>query len=470
MLGPNAHLLNLIPRPLPQIPSQQAVTYFFTEYTNPQRQIELSRGYLTYVLPLYNHSSSDSPLTVVVQALALVAFSSLPGRQNLRITARQTYGAAIGKMKAVIQDPVESLTNETLAAVMLFGLYESLACTRETMLAWSSHIDGAIALIKRRGPLAFEDPIFQRLCFSIRTQMIINCITRCRPLESGSGGPDWTLVSEACAADIINKLVVRMMNIPRLRVIALQIMSWDKNETNADEILQLMRDTIDCDNDLVKWPSELPLGWTSSIQGFYEGFVEDPQSSESYPGYIDKYGDIWIANAWNMYRTARIFTRAITLNCIEWLNQTPWSIVAHDPSESITCLRTLVDEICASVPWMIRAGTDGIPSAPSPNELVSPAAQLGSRTALGGYLLIWPLFTAKGVSCIPEAQVQWIRGRLLHIGETFGINQATLLAYVDTPYNEYQVGFMRTVTDFTLPTVLVTPDEVISRLPTFEYE
>ena len=463
-------MLNLIPRPLPQIPSQQAISFFFTEYMDAQRQIEVSRGYLTYILPLYNHSNSDTPLIAVVQALALVAFSSLPGRQNLRITARQTYGVAIRKMKAAIQDPVQSLANETLAAVMLFGLYESLACTRETMLAWSSHIDGAIALIKRRGPAAFEDPVFQRLFFSIRTQMIINCITRCRPLESGPGEPDWTMVTEACSADIINKLVIRMMNIPRLRVIALQILSWDKSETNADEIIRLMRDTIDCDNDLARWPSELPLGWTSSIQGFQERFVEDPQFSESYPGYIDKYGDIWIANAWNMYRTARIFTRAITLNCIEWLSQTPWSAAAYDRSETITCLRTLVDEVCASVPWMIRAGNDGLPSVSSPNKPASPAAQLGSRTALGGYLLIWPLFTAKGVSCIPESQVQWIHGRLLHVGETFGINHAILLAYVDTPHNEYQVGLMRTVTDFTLPTVLVTPDEAISRLPTFEYE
>ena len=406
----------------------------------------------------------------VVQALALVAFSSIPGRQELRITARQTYGIAIRRMKATIQDPVHSLTNETLAATMLFGLYETLACTRETIFAWSSHVDGAIALIKRRGPTAFDDPIFQRLFIAVRSQMIINCIVGCRPVEFGSDEPDWAIVTEVSSVDIVSQLMVRMLKIPRLRAIALQVLSWEKSETNADEIVQLMRDSMECDNDLAKWPSEIPTGWTSSIEGFHEQFLEDPSSSEFYPGYLDKYGDVWIASAWNMYRAARIFTRAITLNCIEWLSHTPWSAAADDRLETIVCLRTLVDEICASVPWLIRAGTAGLPSIPAQSELASPTPQLGSRTALGGYLLIWPLFAAKGCSCIPETQSRWIYGRLLHIGETFGFNQATLLAYLDIPYTEYQVGLMRTVTDFTVPTETVTLDQVISRLPVFEYE
>lgn len=50
---------------------------------------------------------------------------------------------------------------------------------------------------------------------------------------------------------------------------------------------------------------------------------------------------------------------------------------------------------------------------------------------MGGFLLVWHVFVAANVECIPEHQRAWLQGRLLHIGREFGLSHAQMLGMAE---------------------------------------
>jgi hypothetical protein len=47
--------------------------------------------------------------------------------------------------------------------------------------------------------------------------------------------------------------------------------------------------------------------------------------------------------------------------------------------------------------------------------------------AFGGYSLVWPLFVAANADTVPQAQRDWLFGRLSVIGSKFGLSSAQVL-------------------------------------------
>lgn len=79
-------------------------------------------------------------------------------------------------------------------------------------------------------------------------------------------------------------------------------------------------------------------------------------------------------------------------------------------------LLTMVDNICNTVPFMLgEVDHQGALNAP------------GRGKAVGALFLMWILHVAGSVSVIPQPQQDWIAGRLLHIGNAVGIQQALVL-------------------------------------------
>jgi hypothetical protein len=47
--------------------------------------------------------------------------------------------------------------------------------------------------------------------------------------------------------------------------------------------------------------------------------------------------------------------------------------------------------------------------------------------AFGGYSLVWPLYVAANAETVPQAQRDWLSGRLMMIGTRFGLTSAQVL-------------------------------------------
>jgi hypothetical protein len=101
----------------------------------------------------------------------------------------------------------------------------------------------------------------------------------------------------------------------------------------------------------------------------------------------------------------------------------------HEELASIRKLRgemqELVDDLCASIPFHLVAD---LPSHLGSGTIFGDLDTPGK--ALGGLLLMYPLYIASCLPLVPLKQRIWMRGRLRWIGKHMGIRQATMLADV----------------------------------------
>ena len=465
-LGPDEVLADssvVISRTIPQSQEEHALCFFFTEYVLTSRHPEASQGYLGYLEKFYANVTGDSPLNAATSAIALAAFSATPGRRELRLQARRQYGTAVSRLKSALSDPIQAKSDVTLISVLLFGLFESLTCNIQSLANWGKHNDGAVALVKARGKKNFENPVSQALFRVTRDQTVLNHISRCEPIELPPGATgDWIIFSETHKDNAANGLLALAMKLPSVRAAALRIFGLPINVETAGEVLHLMKDVKLIDEEIAAWEAGIPESWRYSTcaSAFAGSDLAYPETTEVYPGSVHCYHDIWVASAWNAYRTYRIFAQAIVLNCTEWLLPTTWGNTNTFQYHSTTrILQKMVDDLCASVPFHLGISSctpveisffvhskDDFSVLLNKSDLFE--RQRGFQ-ALGGYYLVWPLFVAASVSCIPEIQKRWLRGRMTYIGAKYGLNQATALAALGTHTANWYYEEMRSVTDFT---------------------
>ena len=429
-----------------QSQEQLALSYFFTEYVLVPRRSNASYGYLEYLPPLYMHANLDSALSYATSAVALTALCAKPGRGKLRLEAQRQYGKAILRIQEAISNPIEVKSDLTLLSVLLFGLFESMTCTIETLPTWGKHIDGAVALIRFRGEELFESPVSRALFYTVRFQMLITHISRREPVKPFLNVVgDWATVPQQLTGNAPDKLTAMSLRLPAIRASAVKVFKLKGNEQNRQKILDLMENAQSMDQEATTGSPEVSEMWRYTVCAHYHDIIGSPEKAELYPGRIDEYYDIWEASLWNGYRTCRIFTQEIILNCLDWLMSNSQCEIEVERCEAVQVIQRMVDGICASVPFHLgvhgseeeHMGLTILEDRLTKQNLFG-RSRNGSRNveALGGYLLIWPLFVARNAASIPEIQRRWINGRLSWIGREHGLNQATVLS--DLPIEGYQ--------------------------------
>jgi hypothetical protein len=118
------NLPNAVPTPITMPPEYEAVPFFFKNFITLPQQAESTRGFLEYLVPLYNKARPASVLHLATKAVAMATCGQYPGRQDLLREAVSTYGKALKKLNDDLKDPVMSKSDETVLAILMFSLYE----------------------------------------------------------------------------------------------------------------------------------------------------------------------------------------------------------------------------------------------------------------------------------------------------------------------------------------------------------
>ena len=113
-----------LPKSFHDSPEEQAINGFFQNYVLIPRHHHSRRGYLDCLLPLYQNARHDSLLSLATTAMALAIEGGAPSRAHYRKLSQSFFGRALVKTGRAIRDPVESIKDETLMAVLLLSFYE----------------------------------------------------------------------------------------------------------------------------------------------------------------------------------------------------------------------------------------------------------------------------------------------------------------------------------------------------------
>ena len=103
----------------------EATYYFFHNFASDDSGAKNSLNAYADVLPtLYQQKSSFGTLPKIIDAIGLASISNIKHSPELMVAAGQEYAKALRAINASIQDPRKATKDETMAAVMLLGLFE----------------------------------------------------------------------------------------------------------------------------------------------------------------------------------------------------------------------------------------------------------------------------------------------------------------------------------------------------------
>ncbi|KYK59831.1 hypothetical protein DCS_00965 [Drechmeria coniospora] len=326
-----------------------------------------------------------------------------------------------------LHDGATDKHNSTPAALPL-TFVENVSAKDADMCAWSVRVDGAVQYVKERGPGQLKMKAGLDFFISVRTQMILRSLTtgKAPSLEL-----DWWTASTDSNqhAQHFHKLSLRAAETKNEVV---RLLECGQTPHSMDVMQRMMRQCQELDEKIAGMLRELPtcfrwrtVGW-EEFDG-HRGYA----NAEVFPGRVDKYADMIVANTWNVMRCTRLMLASLMVRATAWL---VWPADYHMSAsyESSAKLSTeLLADIVASVPYHL--------GWPAKNESVCGEAQLSSfargegaaEKGLACYLLLWPLAFIQGQDFLTSAQRAWIKGRLRHIGYKMGVRYAIMLSQLD---------------------------------------
>ncbi|KAH8424480.1 uncharacterized protein LDX57_002231 [Aspergillus melleus] len=339
----------------------------------------------------------------------LASLANIHRSPRLVLAARAEYSVALAATNAALQDPRRRRTDAAVATVILLAMYGVVTCQSTSIInRWLDHVNGATKLLELRGSSQVDGPVGLDMFSQLRLQIVLSNLYRRRYT------PGWllsisheaishrTLVDRA--QDVFFGLFVRVANL----CAALR----DGSIRGPGTILQTAREI---DAELVEWTRTVhpSCRFTRySVSGARElGLGLPPNVTQCHV-----YSDISAHHLWNTYRIARIVLHELIIKFCQQLQVHLGTLHPEHASactQSIVISRSLVADICASVPW--ATGTSNHESSPR---------------AAGMYRLMWPLFiAANSVVCGAETRT-WIVQCLDQIGYCLGISQSLTLAQI----------------------------------------
>jgi hypothetical protein len=122
--------------------------------------------------PLDN-AQDDSLLSLATEAVTTAIIARSTSFQHLNEQAARCYGEALATTQKAMQNPADATNDQTLLAILLLALYESIAIADHSIAAWNKHVEGAIAIVRARDKQQHAQLESLSLFRTVRTQMLM---------------------------------------------------------------------------------------------------------------------------------------------------------------------------------------------------------------------------------------------------------------------------------------------------------
>lgn len=159
--------LDLGTRSLPPSLGDTATIFFF-------KHIVTSGPGSVAVESIISSLEADACVMLAIRACGMASLSNKQQTLQGRRWSRAQYVKALTQTNMALRHPCDSRRDETLAAVLLLGLYETLTCDGlYSMESWKAHIVGAAEILRLRGYEALKTPNGMALFREVCTQVTI---------------------------------------------------------------------------------------------------------------------------------------------------------------------------------------------------------------------------------------------------------------------------------------------------------
>jgi hypothetical protein len=156
------------------VPIEQQASCFFLHNFVHTPQDATSRGWFDFLVPLIKTENRESHFSVAFSAVAMASLANRPSAKGrgLMPQAIGLYAKALKQINLALQNPAQQKQDSTVASILLLGFFETITSERSNVMAWGSHIDGAVQLINIRGKKQLRTKTGHALFVAVRTQMV----------------------------------------------------------------------------------------------------------------------------------------------------------------------------------------------------------------------------------------------------------------------------------------------------------
>lgn len=426
------------PAAAPAVPLDQRASHFFAwNFIMVPGQRGRNSGHLDYLLPLLNSETRpDSAFQLAYSACALAAMGNRfkGDSTDLVELSYMQHSRALVAIHRALKDPAESKRDSTLATVLMLSLFEKVTAAKEVgLLAWRTHIEGAMHLVRSRGREMVQNKDSVLLFNAVRLQIIA------RTLSSGTSsvmGVNWWL-PESVAADSIGARYQRFaLEVSDLRAEVTRLMATlSRNDQGLELMLEMLRKVQDLDLQMANFLQGLPAEYQVTPLYWEDKVLEDGEVRRAplFPGRVDGYSDLIVASIWNATRATRIILMSLLIRVAAWICSPADFRSTPEYATAVRTCKVNIADIISSVPYMLSMHQKDIqrPSAPAPSGFACGTDEQSKM--LGGLMVAWPLSTVRTCDYTMDAQREWAIGRLNFIASELGIKYASSLAAVSVP-------------------------------------
>lgn len=376
----------------------------------------------------YHPTDSPDHLTLAIEAVSLAYLWHQVYSEAALATARERYILALRMINRTLKSSKGAMKDTTLLASILLDLFEKITNDKpRNKTLWTSHVNGAFALVSLRGLDHFQDPFQFRFLERLSSTSIVSCIV------SGSPVPDELVAIRAYIRDHLHME-------DSTRQLSDLIVRYANGQSNIRRGIvskaEFIGESIELDVSLRALDLGLPPSWQFSTT------ILDHKSARTFDLYFDSYPHRNICQARNFIRIFRIF---LNESLIEYysassLDDSHLALigVAHDSIKGLT------REICSSVPQYVDcddAARQRLPTPENPELSDQTRAHILDSCSQGAghphtpdhqadcYSLIFSLYVAGRSNAGPDVRT-WVIKQLHFISNHFYIRNAEVVAQI----------------------------------------
>ncbi|KAG7129849.1 Transcriptional regulatory protein moc3 like [Verticillium longisporum] len=374
----------------------RATSYFLSEFVLiPMREGNLPvRGYFPWV-PKF--MSKTQPAKVFLSAFRATSLASIATQHGKAVigsalsAAQRHYLDAVRAMNQAIQDPTLAKSDETLAAVLLLGLYETLVTSsRGSIKEYINHMKGAAMMVKLRG-------------------------------EQGLATQEGEAIH--CALNIANSAI--RQDIDRVFRKARDAGHDSRHPRTVQRVLTILQSARALEaryrrlND-----THVPPQWASPVAEWVASRPDaDLDTCATAPGPVYGFETMSMGVIHLMTFVSHLMLTTSVLRCAAWLAgpDADWRAGDEYRDMAATAGRRVADLVVLA-PYFCRwNGRDHTRA----NFACGTEARAGDPLKrVAGQIVLWPLFAASVSDFAKDGERRFLQGRLRYLADVAGITQA----------------------------------------------
>ncbi|KIW77983.1 hypothetical protein Z517_07816 [Fonsecaea pedrosoi CBS 271.37] len=279
--------------------------FFFVKYSPKDCTFNNHHAWLT---KSYFDQGPNNVLRKVIEAVGMAGLSNVFDASHIKSQARAQYSAALASMQKALHDPIQAVSDTTFMALMLLAFFETINCEAlDRCPEWVAHIRAGAAVLELRGQDQFSSERGGMLYVQFRSYLLLACmqenvavpnalVKATFNFQTGTLRQNWQRANIASPGSI-TEICFRLANLRAAM----------KDQGAIDP--QAIRATaLEIDADLETWRAGLPPSWKYTTVS-----MSDAANDTHFAGKMHVYPNLWIAEAWNSWRAARILVNQLIL-------------------------------------------------------------------------------------------------------------------------------------------------------------